>query len=77
MLKYKEIFGHICNIKQLRIFFQYAWDSKKLYLQTDGSVVAWDLREPSSMHRSHYYKDQDFCFRYPTYNTGMKNMSIG
>ncbi|XP_025084636.1 WD repeat-containing protein 60-like isoform X2 [Pomacea canaliculata] len=35
----------------------------------DGSVCVWDLREPSSLHRTVFLQDQDVCIRFPTYNT--------
>jgi len=42
-----------------------------MHMQVDGSVVVWDLRESSSLHR--LFKDRndtEFCLRQPTYNTG-------
>lgn len=35
----------------------------------DGSVCAWDLREPPALHKSVHYEDSDHLLRYPTYNT--------
>ncbi|XP_067686428.1 cytoplasmic dynein 2 intermediate chain 1-like isoform X2 [Haliotis asinina] len=35
----------------------------------DGSVVVWDLREPTSMHRTVSVGDQEHVLRFPTYNT--------
>jgi len=35
----------------------------------DGSVVAWDLREPPTMHHSYICGSQDWLLRFPTYNT--------
>ncbi|XP_070174778.1 cytoplasmic dynein 2 intermediate chain 1-like isoform X2 [Littorina saxatilis] len=35
----------------------------------DGSVMLWDLREPSSLHRSVYLEGQEIVTRFPTYNT--------
>ena len=35
----------------------------------DGSLVAWDLREPPTMHHSYMCGKQDWLLRFPTYNT--------
>ncbi|KAK2142790.1 hypothetical protein LSH36_913g01023 [Paralvinella palmiformis] len=35
----------------------------------DGSLVAWDTREPTSLHRYHKDGDDSWLLRYPTYNT--------
>ncbi|XP_078332880.1 cytoplasmic dynein 2 intermediate chain 1-like isoform X6 [Crassostrea virginica] len=35
----------------------------------DGSVCAWDLREPPALHKSIHYDNSDHLLRYPTYNT--------
>ncbi|XP_065941138.1 cytoplasmic dynein 2 intermediate chain 1 isoform X11 [Magallana gigas] len=35
----------------------------------DGSVCAWDLREPPALHKSVHYENSDHLLRYPTYNT--------
>ncbi|XP_050392644.1 cytoplasmic dynein 2 intermediate chain 1 [Patella vulgata] len=35
----------------------------------DGSIMMWDLREDSSMHQMITIEQQDYIFRYPTYNT--------
>lgn len=35
----------------------------------DGSLVAWDLREPPTMHHSYICGGQDWLLRFPTYNT--------
>ncbi|XP_048236480.1 cytoplasmic dynein 2 intermediate chain 1-like isoform X2 [Haliotis rufescens] len=35
----------------------------------DGSVVVWDLREATSMHRTVSVGDQEHVLRFPTYNT--------
>ncbi|XP_046582184.1 cytoplasmic dynein 2 intermediate chain 1-like isoform X1 [Haliotis rubra] len=35
----------------------------------DGSVVLWDLREATSMHRTVSVGDQEHVMRFPTYNT--------
>lgn len=35
----------------------------------DGSVMLWDLREPSSLHRAVYVHDVEVVMRFPTYNT--------
>uniref|UniRef100_T1JFG0 WD repeat-containing protein 60 n=1 Tax=Strigamia maritima TaxID=126957 RepID=T1JFG0_STRMM len=35
----------------------------------DGSVLLWDLREPSNIHRKIAYDDHDFVLRSSTYNT--------
>ncbi|XP_061183329.1 cytoplasmic dynein 2 intermediate chain 1-like [Saccostrea echinata] len=35
----------------------------------DGSVCAWDLREPPALHKSIKYENSDHLLRYPTYNT--------
>lgn len=35
----------------------------------DGSVVAWDLREPPTMHHSFMCGREDWLLRFPTYNT--------
>lgn len=35
----------------------------------DGSLVAWDLREPPTMHHSYMCGGQDWLLRFPTYNT--------
>ena len=37
--------------------------------QVDGSVVLWDLREVSMMHRPLKIDDIEYTLRYPTYNT--------
>ncbi|XP_052805737.1 cytoplasmic dynein 2 intermediate chain 1-like isoform X2 [Mya arenaria] len=36
---------------------------------TDGSIAMWDLREPSSIHRSLLLNDEAYSLRYPTYDT--------
>ena len=41
------------------------------YYQHDGSLVVWDLTEPSSLHRSHSVGEHSWLLRYPTYNTGL------
>lgn len=38
--------------------------------KVDGSVCAWDLREPPALHKSVHYENSDHLLRYPTYNTG-------
>ncbi|XP_055997444.1 cytoplasmic dynein 2 intermediate chain 1-like isoform X4 [Ostrea edulis] len=35
----------------------------------DGSVCAWDLREPPALHKSIQFENSDHLLRYPTYNT--------
>ncbi|XP_032222852.2 cytoplasmic dynein 2 intermediate chain 1 isoform X2 [Nematostella vectensis] len=35
----------------------------------DGSVVAWDLREPASLHHSYKIGDRDVVLRSPTFST--------
>lgn len=35
----------------------------------DGSLVAWDLREPPTMHHSYICGGKDWLLRFPTYNT--------
>ncbi|XP_067932358.1 cytoplasmic dynein 2 intermediate chain 1-like [Watersipora subatra] len=35
----------------------------------DGSLVAWDLREPPTMHHSYICGKTDWLLRFPTYNT--------
>ncbi|KAK3105974.1 hypothetical protein FSP39_009911 [Pinctada imbricata] len=35
----------------------------------DGSVCAWDLREPPSLHQTLQYQDTQHIVRFPTYNT--------
>ncbi|KAJ8306901.1 hypothetical protein KUTeg_014985 [Tegillarca granosa] len=35
----------------------------------DGSICVWDLREPSSLHRSVNFDDTQHLLRFPTYNT--------
>ncbi|XP_072043878.1 LOW QUALITY PROTEIN: cytoplasmic dynein 2 intermediate chain 1-like [Amphiura filiformis] len=35
----------------------------------DGSIVVWDLREPSSMHMSQEYDGQEWSIRVPTFST--------
>ena len=39
-------------------------------VQHDGTVMVWDLREPSSLHRSVFMDGQEITMRSPTYNTG-------
>ena len=41
------------------------------YLQYDGSVVVWDLREVSSLHKSGLRGSDgmEHTLRHPTYNT--------
>lgn len=35
----------------------------------DGSICAWDLREPPSLHKSVEYDKKEHLLRFPTYNT--------
>lgn len=39
----------------------------------DGSIAMWDLREPTSIHRSTVVSDEAYSLRYPTYDTGMNH----
>ena len=40
------------------------------FVQVDGSVAMWDLREATSLHRATEVEDKEYSLRYPTYDTG-------
>ena len=43
-----------------------------LLYQDDGTLVVWDLREPSSMHKTNNTSgDFNKLYRIPTFTTGM------
>eukprot|EP01137_Pigoraptor_chileana_P018006 Opistho-2@76862 len=59
----------VCESVPTRVCFSPVKASMAFAGTVDGSVVAWDLREPSTMHKTHTIGGVDYVFRSPTYST--------